>query len=179
MTAARTIRPAAWAVAMLVLACVMAPVAAQETSGIATDEALVVEDGEGGRYWSRDASVASSSVPRYPRAALVAGMTGCVNIGFIIEPDGTTSGHRVLIGKTSFTGTRRRSTVIGQFAQATVDMLKTFRYQPGPENPRRLRGFASTFADFSLEGSGGRGSECRIENLTAFMRAAAEEPLPH
>jgi len=169
-----------WAAATgLLLACSIVPVAAQEHAGIAENQVLVVEEEEGGRYWSRDFNVASSPAPQYPRAALIAGLTGCVNIGFVIQPDGSTSGHRLLIGKASFTGGHRQSAVIGQFAQATVDMLKTFRYQPGPENPQRLRGFASVFTDFTLDTGNDSGSQCKIDDLKAFMQAAANEPLPH
>lgn len=164
------------AAAALLMAVSATPVAAQEDPGIADNEALVVEKGDEGRYWSRDVSASDGLAPRYPRNAVLARATGCVNIGFIIQPDGTTTGYRVLIGKSSIFGGRQQSAVISQFAKATVDMIKQWRFQPGPGNPDRLRGFASTFADFSIGTGSGLGSECVIDDLGAFMRAAADRP---
>jgi TonB family protein len=144
-------------------------VEAQEPQPIAGDEALVVEQGDGGRYWQRDPQQdKGNDVARYPVEMAKAGIDGCVNIGFVIQPDGTTAGFRVL--KSSLADRRARTA----FGAALVRVVSKQRFVPGPENPGRLTGFASTFADFSLGRKGVKDRECRIDDLKAFILAVAE-----
>lgn len=165
-------------IAVFLIAFLALPAAAQDNAGIASDEALLVEEDDAGRYWGKQTESATSQAPQYPREAAIAGASGCVNIGFIIQPDGTTTGYRRLIGRSSFHAGGQHAAVLSQFTRSTIAMLKKWRYQPGPDNPDRLRGFASLHAAFSLDAIGGHEwtDACRIRKLGEFIQSRQASP---
>lgn len=144
---------------------------AHEQSGIEPGQVLVVEEGDGGRYWQSDGN-GTKRGPRYPGELLKEGVEGCVAVGFVIQPDGVPDAFRVL----QFGASRPSREVGRKFAAALVQTLRYRRYLPGPENPRRLPGFAVERAGFGAGPDAERAmkrwsDECRIDDLGAFMRS--------
>ena len=60
-------------------------------------QAVIALDDQLEEYWVTEKIVA----PEYPRMALRRGKMGCVAVGYIIQPDGMTSDHKVLAGSTA------------------------------------------------------------------------------
>ena len=114
-------------------------------------------------YWIVEKKVA----PKYPTRALYAEITGCSAVGFIIEPDGSTSNHKVLAFYPS------KSKVFGKSAIAAA---KQFIYQPSERNPDKTS--ALTINVFMYEISGGRQSNSnKRENLHETCLTAAKKVL--
>jgi hypothetical protein len=154
------------------LALALPAAGAQEQAVADTKRLLLVNVDDGGRYWRLDEAQARGA-PKYPRELIREGIGGCVSIGFVIEPDGSTSGFRPLVTWT----TRQSRQASLAFTRALEDLVRHQRYAPGPENPQRERGFASTWANFGITRDGSRpdmrDAGCRIEDLGAFMRERA------
>ncbi|MCA0393332.1 MAG: energy transducer TonB [Proteobacteria bacterium] len=143
-----------------------------EEQGLSPGEVLVVERGDGGRYWQLEINRDAKRVPRYPQGLLEQGIEGCVNVGFVISAQGIPERFRIL--KSGSNQPSRQT--IRQFGSAVVAVLKHWRWRPGPENPAAFPGFASVPMGFGVieQRSGGAvdwHAHCRIEDLGAFMRA--------
>jgi len=69
-------------------------------------------------YWVIEKKVA----PNYPDRALRKGEQGCATVSFVIEPDGTTSNHNVLIFSSEL------------FKDPSVSAAEDFLYLPSEEN---------------------------------------------
>lgn len=135
----------------------------------ASDQRVLILEEEGGdRYWQREKSVnPKAEFPRYPIGLARAGVTGCVNVGYLIESDGTISGFRVLKSFASNRSGSQAPTAIPVFAQAAIALIQHWKYTPGPDNPQRTRGFTSLNVDYAM----GTGSiaRCKIPNLEGFL----------
>ncbi len=126
------------------------------------------------RYWKMDVVNTPIKPPKYPSDLLRAQVSGCVAIGFFIEPDGTTTGHRILDSKVEAnrnsraSRTRMQEHSVMQFAKMGLESLRTVRYLPGPENPERIRGFAYTYFAYTAEDA--PKLDCQIPDLVAFIK---------
>jgi hypothetical protein len=125
------------------------------------------------RYWQMDIANAPVRPPRYPKDLLSAGVSGCVAIGFFIEADGSTSGHRILQSKVrsnSNSRTKRsRDYYEMQFARAGVASIKAAKYLPGAENPNRIRGYSHTHFAYTADNESKL--DCQIPDLVEFLMA--------
>jgi hypothetical protein len=145
----------------------------QETVPAGGAALLLVNEGDDGRYWQLDKAQAGRT-PRFPVQVIQEGVAACVNIGFVIEPDGSTSQLRPLVVWMD----RPSREAARAFVVAMENVIKRRRYQPGPENPGRQRGFSSASANFGLSRTGAApdmwwSKECEIDDLGAFLRKRA------
>jgi len=144
---------------------------ARGDNALAPDEVLVVEAGDGGRYWSLHLDHAARRAPRYPESLRERGIEGCVAVGFVIDREGVPKGFMILKS-----GSNQPTQVVAKaFAGAVVDVVRRWRYRPGPENPDAYPGFAAALIGFAIDDgmastrTDWRGM-CAIEDLGAFMR---------
>lgn len=168
----RRLRSLSWPV--LVLSLSLSTAAAQDpvprTPSTAADASVVLVDGPAGALlWERTTPAVQ---PRYPRAPMRAGVSGCVTIGFFIEPDGTTSGFQALKATTTAREMDRRQASLGMFASAAAVAASQARYRPGPANPDRVRGFDTMKFEFSAD-RGLEAADCAIDDVKAFLERAA------
>ncbi|MCF6264739.1 MAG: energy transducer TonB [Xanthomonadales bacterium] len=89
-------------------------------------------------YWLSVKKVA----PNYPSRASSKGKMGCATVLYIIEPDGTTSNHRVIVGYPK-----------RLFDRSSVQAAKQFLYEPSEKNVTREAVF--TINTFTYELSDG------------------------
>ena len=105
-----------------------------------------------------------------PRDLVRAGVSGCVSITFLIAPDGSTSGFQLLHGHSSLPSTHPSRHAVTAFAKKLVDQVKDWRYVPGSDNPDRLPGLASTYANFSLGRDGTAENRCKVSGLREALQ---------
>jgi hypothetical protein len=162
--------PGSW---LLGLALLSGGVAAQEAGPpIPLDgSVLILESGEGERYWQRTTAIRP---PAYPLGAVRKLASGCVNIGFTVKPDGTTDDFRVLKSATD-AAPRRREAVIAKFAEASIKMIRKLHFVPGPENPARKPEFMAMSSQYAI--GEGFTETCAIPDLREFLTAAATQGL--
>ena len=103
--------------------------------------------------------------PVYPKKALRKGEQGCVVVGYIIEPDGTTSNHRVVGSYPS-----------DNFYQSSIDAAKQFLYEPTEENTKRETVFTTNTFTFQISNSAKPDKESQTQ-LAALCTAAANKAL--
>jgi len=128
------------------------------------DTVLVVTSDQVGTYWVSVKKVA----PVYPMRSIRKGEQGCAAVGYIIEPDGTTSNHRVVA---SFPSSR--------FDKPSIDAAKQFLYKPSEKNTNKEAVFTTN--SFTFQISTGKSSknqdEEKREKLAEICTAAANKSL--
>lgn len=137
------------------------------------DEVLIVRNHEDHRFWKSLPPEGKLKAPPYPKDLLRVGVSGCVAIGFYIEPDGKASNFRILNsiigdGPRGKFGKREKRYAAYTFANAAVTYLSGLQFVPGTENEGRKRAFAATPASFSAEANPQQGS-CQIPDLEVFL----------
>ncbi|MGH8026337.1 MAG: energy transducer TonB [Pseudoxanthomonas sp.] len=130
----------------------------------ASEKVVLVNGDDGKRFWQ--ISQGADLAPRFPADMVARNASGCVNLGFVILPDGSTTKIRML------KSVPRDTRVSRSFGAAAAQYVSKLRYEPGLENPERVQGFASIPADFHLDAKFVK-DQCKIEDLEAFIRAAA------
>lgn len=89
----------------------------------ATAQVIFAIDDQLKDYWVIEKKVA----PEYPERALSTGKAGCVAVGYIIQPDGSTSNHEALAHYPSKI-----------FDKSGIKAAKRFTYTPSDQNPERI-----------------------------------------
>ena len=110
-------------------------------------------------YWASTKKVA----PVYPMKSIRNGEQGCVAVSYIIEPDGTTSSHRVVASFPS-----------SNFDEASVDAAKQFLYEPAARNKDREAIFTTNSFTFHIQKSKKHDEKMQKE-LGALCTAAANK----
>lgn len=81
-----------------------------------------------GELWVVDSNVS----PEYPESALADGTMGCATVGYVIQSDGSTSNHKVLVVAPSEV-----------FIEPTLAAARQLTYQPSADNSDRAPGFST------------------------------------
>lgn len=92
--------------------------AASSAVPAAEDDLLAVGPGDLAKVWKLDTKAWDVEVDS------TSGV-GCAAVSFIIEPDGSTSGYKLL-----------RSVPEGDYVKAAQAIVGMFRFEPGPLNPK-------------------------------------------
>jgi TonB family protein len=90
-------------------------------------------------FWVVEKKVA----PEYPSRALERNIGGCVAVGFVIQPDGSTGDHEVLAHYPSKI-----------FDKSAIRAAKKFTYKPSDQNPDKVSVY--TLNSFTYEVTSGR-----------------------
>ncbi len=112
-------------------------------------------------YWITEKKVA----PKYTKRALRNGDQGCVAIGYFIESDGTTSGHRVVVFYPS-----------NDFEKSSIEAARQFLYKPSEDNLKREVVFTTNVFTYLIS-NGPRSDDKKQEELANLCRVAANESL--
>ncbi|MEO8002455.1 MAG: energy transducer TonB [Arenimonas sp.] len=148
-------------------------IALAEPLATQADEVLIVRNHHDQRFWKEGSPAKKLKQPVYPKDLALAGVSGCVAIGFYIEPDGSTSNYRVLLShigdsRSGKIGKKDKRAIISMFGNATVKSLEGIKFEPGTENPDKQRGFSYTYVSFSTEQLPLQGT-CEIPDLEVFL----------
>ena len=132
---------------------------------------LLVNGEDGARFW-QPSQKSLSRVPRYPTGLGGDNEQGCIAMGFKIQPDGVPVDFQVL----QFAANKPTREVQRKFAASATQALGHWRYEPGPENPKRLPGYVAHVTSFHFNSGVAAGSAdwsavCKIDDLGAFLRA--------
>lgn len=111
-------------------------------------------------YWVCENKIA----PRYPQKSLSKGEEGCVVVGFVIEPDGTTSSHRAVVSSEK------------SFNSPAIRAAKKFTYIPSDKNTERVQVYTTNVFIFHFS-RGKKGNEQMLEALSDRCNEAANELL--
>lgn len=114
-----------------------------------------------GDYWIAEKLVP----PEYPKNSLRKGEQGCVAIGFFIEADGTTSGHRPIAAYPS-----------NNFSQSAIRVAKQFLYNPSEQNAAREVVFTTHSFTFLIQ-LGKKADDEKREKLKELCTNAANKSL--
>ncbi|TAK39581.1 MAG: hypothetical protein EPO30_02480 [Lysobacteraceae bacterium] len=143
--------------------------AAAQAAGAGADR--IANEGTIGDRWML-AEGASLPGPVYPPHLAARGANACIALGYRIEPDGSTSGFRVLQQWNSESGASEPVEGFwGAFAQAGADAVSQWRFQPRPGvTPEPT----FTVATLGFEGGhepGGAAvnAHCRLADLAARL----------
>lgn len=115
---------------------------------------------------------AQLAAPEYPQAFLARGDAVCVGVGYLLNPDGSTSDFTMLRAWNSASGESEPDPGYwSAFAEAAADALKQWRFQPRPEvtDPKPVY----TVATFVFGAKGAMAdlrSHCAIPNLAVRLR---------
>ena len=142
-----------------------------------TDDTIIANEGKIGDRWKL-AEGATLATPAYPTQFAARGDDACVALGYLINPDGTTSDFAVLKQWTSSTGDAEPQDGYWQaFAQSGADALSQWRFQPRPE----VTGVRPTFTVATLAFTGAKGAggdirgHCTISDLAAVVQERKSE----
>lgn len=124
------------------------------------DSVKVVIDKGLDEYWLVEKKVA----PVYPSRALQRGLSGCVTVGYVIEPDGSTGQHKVLVSLPSKI-----------FERSAIVAAKKFRYLPAESNLQQQPIF--TINTFTYQLSDSRSETRDRDELVALCSSKAKELL--
>lgn len=105
-------------------------------------------------YWK--AGGTPMPVP-YPADLASRGVTGCVTLAFMIEPDGTTSGFRTLDGAASSRSPIAKRQAIEAFAQAAAAAVSTWRFTPVEQAQMTT---TATTVEFDGQGASAAAQQC-------------------
>ena len=123
---------------------------------------LVVTSDDVETYWSSVKKVA----PVYPMNSLRRSEQGCSAVGFIIEPDGSTSNHRIVASFPS-----------NNFNKSSINAAKQFLYKPSNKNDKREAIFTTNSFTFQLVEGRKKHDEKMGEKLAEICTAAANKAL--
>ncbi|MFK8030692.1 MAG: energy transducer TonB [Gammaproteobacteria bacterium] len=131
---------------------------ASETA-MSDSESLVIKiDDTLKEYWEIDNRVA----PKYPRAALKRQKQGCATVGYVIEADGSTSGHWVIA-----------SSPEKIFDRSAIKANKKFSYKPGSQNENNQPVMTINTFTYSLGQGGAAPGKEIADALEKMCRDAA------
>lgn len=125
------------------------------------DSILYVAPDQLDAYWIAEKKVA----PKYTKRSLRNGEQGCVAIGFFIESDGTTSGHRVVVFYPS-----------NDFEKSSIEAAKQFLYKPSVQNLEREIVFTTNIFTYLIS-SGRKPDDKKQEQLANICKDAADKSL--
>jgi len=125
------------------------------------DSVLVVTSDQVETYWSPVKKVA----PVYPMKLIRNGEQGCVAVGYIIEPDGTTSNHRIIASFPS-----------NNFDKVSIEAAKQFLYEPSKQNKNREAIFTTNSFTFQINRNKKHDKKIR-EKLDGICTTAANKSL--
>jgi len=110
--------------------------------------------------------------PQYPQAWLGRHDTVCLGVGYLLNPDGTTSNFTMVKGWNSATGTSEPAPGYwAAFAEAAADALKQWRFKPRPEVRQAKPVYTvATFVFGTGEQRSEARAQCGITNLAARLR---------
>ena len=158
------IRWRAWLSSLAIALATAGPAAADQRIGVAN------EGGIRGAW--KLAEGVQLAVPQYPQAFIARGDTVCVGVGYLLNPDGSTSDFTLLKAWNSTSGTSEPDPGYwSAFAEAAADALKQWKFQPRPEvtDPKPVYTVA-TFVFGAKGAMAGMRSHCQIPNLAARLR---------
>jgi len=112
-------------------------------------------------YWIIEKKVA----PKYPKRALRNGDQGCVAIGYFIESNGATSGHRVVVFYPS-----------NDFEKSSIEAAKQFLYKPSEDNLKREVVFTTNVFTYLIS-NGPKSDDKKQEELANLCKVAANKSL--
>jgi hypothetical protein len=103
-------------------------------------------------FWTFEKKV----TPKYPRGSLRKGEQGCAAIGFVVEPDGTTSNHKAIAVFPS-----------DSFTESSIRAAERFIFEPAEGNPERASVFTVHSFTFQIPEDGKPDTEQRdkLEDL--------------
>lgn len=125
------------------------------------DSILVVTSDQLDSYWTTEKKVA----PNYPRQSLSKGEQGCVAVGFIIEPDGTTSSHHAVASFPS-----------SNFDKSGIEAAKQFLYKPSDQNISKEAVFTTNTFTYEIT-TGRKRKDSPYETVGAACTKAAKKKL--
>ncbi|MGQ4661527.1 energy transducer TonB [Lysobacter sp. F6437] len=108
--------------------------------------------------------------PGYPSAAVRAGYSACVVVGFVVGSDGRTSQFKVVSSR-SFEAPKPQRTM---FEDASLVAAASWTYSPSPINLRRMPQFMQVPVDFAIDG----GSAPPCEELSPEVMVQEVPGLP-
>lgn len=113
------------------------------------------------------------AMPAYPAAYVGQRAEACVAIGYLINPDGSTSDFALLKSWTSADVSRSDQDYWAAFANAAAQALSQWRFQPRPEvtAPRPVY----TVATMMFAASPDLRSRCAIPNLAIRLRELRQD----
>lgn len=111
-------------------------------------------------YWVIEKKVA----PHYPRNALAKGIQGCAAVAFVIEPDGTTSNHKVVVHSSDL------------FKAPSIKAAEQFLYKPSEKNPGKESVITSNTFTYQIS-NGNRSDEKNMKALHDLCSSKALEAL--
>jgi len=104
--------------------------------------------------------------PKYPMSSLQNNEMGCVAVGFVIESDGTTSSHRVVVSYPS-----------KNFNKSAIKAAKKFLYVPSEQNSDREPVFTINTFTYQISGRGKNNDEKVRTTLHELCNKAANKSL--
>ena len=115
---------------------------------------------------------AQLAVPQYPAAFVERGDTVCLGLGYLLNPDGTTSDFTLLKAWNSASGTSEPAPGYwSAFAEAAGDALKQWRFQPRPEVTQPKPVYTVATFVFGQKGTmASTRSHCTIPSLAHRLR---------
>ncbi|GAB6195555.1 energy transducer TonB [Lysobacter xanthus] len=138
-------------------------VATQAVAGEpATDAPRVAAPAELASYWT---PVSVPTPVPYPADLAARGVTGCVTLAYVIEPDGSTSGFRTLDAAASSRSPLAKRQAIEAFAQASAAAVSTWRFTPVADAARTL---TATTVEFDGKGSAA-GRQCQAGDVARAL----------
>lgn len=96
-------------------------------------------------YWVIEKKIA----PHYPKRALQKEEQGCATVTFIVEPDGTTSNHNVLVSSS------------GLFKASSISAAEDFLYKPSNENEDKIPVITANTFTYQISNSPNADEEVR------------------
>ena len=153
-------------------ACASTAGNAQAQALFAADDTRVANEGTIGDKWAL-ADGATLATPAYPPAMAARGDDVCLALGYLINPDGSTSDFAVLRQWNSGTGDQEpQDGYWGAFAQSGADALSQWRFKPRPDAGAVRPTY--TVATLAFTGANGKGGDirghCRIDDLAATVQ---------
>lgn len=121
------------------------------------DPVLVTRHAGDFRYWTASGDQAA---PRFPVKAVRNGMDACVILGFMIGVDGVPSEFRIMSIRTV-----APPPISKEFEDAALGAAVTWRYEPGPDNLKRLPEFRQTPVKFDSD-AGRTRIKCEVVDLS-------------
>lgn len=127
------------------------------------DAILLLPNNQDMHYWLSVKKVA----PNYPSRASIRSKMGCATVLFIIEPDGITSNHRVVVAYPK-----------RLFDRSSIQAAKQFLYEPTEKNVARVAAYAiNTFTYELLNDNRKANDDEKRENLSDKCTDAANKIL--
>lgn len=126
-----------------------------------SETVLVVLGDELDTYWVAEKKVA----PVYPAKSLRNEEEGCVAVGYVIEPDGSTSSHRAVVSFPS-----------ANFNESAIKAAQEFSYQPSQQNTMKIPVFTTTTFTYQISKSQ-KLDPGRREQLEEICETAARNTL--